>query len=86
MQRSEKDTGQRYDQCAEPDDDSVDLGLELDPKRLHVSPDKVQILFRRDVVVDRVEPPGYACDGHRQLSPGVCGDPFGLLAVDVGVR
>jgi hypothetical protein len=58
MQRGEENAGQGHDQCAEPDDDSVDIGFELDPKRLQVRPDKVQVLLRGNVIMDRVEPPG----------------------------
>jgi hypothetical protein len=69
--RRQDQPGDRYDQRAEADNDPVDPGLKAQLERAQFGPDKLQVLFGGDVVVDRVENLG--------------GDPFGLLAIDIGV-
>ena len=70
--RRKDQASDRYDQCTEADNDSVDPGLKAQLELAQVRSDQLQVLLGRDVVVDRIEDLG--------------GDPFGLLAVDIGVR
>jgi len=87
--RGEDQTTERCDESAETDHDPVNPPvyclepyLKTELKLAQVGSDEVQVLLGGDVVVNRIEPPGYVSDGHAVLSPGVGGDMLRGVTAD----
>ena len=84
MQCGEEQPGDDNGESAEPDHHLINPAFEV--REPYVEPlfQLSQIGLGRDVVMDRVVPPGYASDGHTVLSPGVGCDALGVVAFETG--
>ena len=75
MQRGKQQASKYDHQSPQPGNELVFHQIELGLQRL-------EILLGRDIVVNRIEPPGYVSDGHAVLSPGVGGDMLRGVTAD----
>jgi hypothetical protein len=91
LQCGEEQPGDDNGESAEPDHHLINPAFEVRKSQIEVREPYVEPLFQlsqiglgRDVVMDRVIPPGYASDGHTVLSPGVGRDALGVAAFETG--